>query len=409
MGGLSAFLLLGCLAGGQEALKTRAFPQEGLEVGCPEGWEPARSQLPGVVLRAVGPREGGDLPPVLQVFHARKTDPTTFSRYRRDLRATAEKCSGFKFIHEEDVVLGGRKAYCLTAVIEIARNGKNAVPVRMVRCGGLLAPRRHVLVEVISSPEDGNRFDALAKRVFGSIRTIERPLEPREQKGLRAFSELLKKLGTDPAAFESESALGICFRGRPVGTYRVRTKSVEADGETGFEVETELIVDLGEEGKSRTTVTGFMDATLSTQRISMIKRIVDQAGEILKYRAHAALREGKVEVERTILGEKSSEELAVPKGTVFRSLLVPFLLRLVEHGRIDMHVRVLNAYDRSPVPVRIEVSKMERILIDKERRNGVVIFVTHPHRRHRTYIIGTNRELLQVKAVPFRMERRKGE
>ena len=389
--------------------KVKSFEDEGIRVSVPGDWTVgAASREPRLLVAATLRDEALKPAPLLLVLHDRVGRPGTLASFRKEVREAVEKDAiEFKLVEERDLKVKGWTGFAMVFTAKSDKTPEKAVELEGIRVGMLLAPRRYLLVDVTYPKSGSDKLQPIAEKIAQSVDLFE-PKEPAAaKKGLEAFKPILEKWSAFPSAFSTDQKLDYDIGKKTVGTYTLSVKDDSVEGKPGYRMELKLAIDLEKEGKTESKSAGFVSCDLSLQIVEVSDTRVSAAGERFENSATATIRDGKVQVKRKILGEESEAAFDVPKGAILYDFLDVVLLRIIEYGRSDFHIRTLSAYDPDTRFIRIECSELQKIRIDGEKFDAYTLFVSKGDAPHVTYYIEGGRAILHMKNAPFYMKRAK--
>jgi len=389
--------------------KAKSFEEDGIRISVPGDWTVGGASREPRLLVAAGIRDETLKPaPLLLVFHDRVGRPGTLTTFRKEVREAVEKDAiEFKLVEERDLKVKAWTGFVMVFTAKTDKTPEKAVELEGVRVGLLLAPRRYLLVDVTYPKTASDKLRPIAEKVAQTVDLFD-PKEPAAaKKGVEAFKPILEKWSSFPSAFSTEQKLDYDIGKKTVGTYTLSVKDESVEGKPGYRLDQKLAIDLEKEGKTESKAAGFVACDLSLQILEVSDTRVSATGERFEYSATATIRDGKAQVKRKIQGEESAASFEVPKGTILYDFLDVILLRIIEYGRSDFHIRTLSVFDPDTRFLRIECSELQKIRIDGEKFDAHVIFVSKGDAPHVTYYIEGGRAILHMKNAPFYMKRAK--
>jgi hypothetical protein len=388
--------------------KPRSSDEVGVRYLVPGAWSFSSSREPRIL--AQGILRDDSLKPFPQMFiiHDRPTRPSTPAAFRKEVREAVEKeAIEFKAVEEREIALKGIPGFVLVFRFKSDKDAEKAVDMEGVRAGLLVAPRRYLLVDLNYPAAGSEKLRPLAEMTLARIEAFT-PKEPdAARKGHEAFRPILEKWSAFPSAFSVEQRLDYDLGKKTVGAYVLKVKDDSVDGRPGYRVERSLTVDLDKDGKTEARSSGFLSCDLALQSVEISESTVGSDGTRYEYSASGSIQEGRAKLKRKILGEESQAAFDVPLGTVFFDFIEVVLLRLVEYGRSDFHLRTLSPYDVEPRSVRIECSDLQKIRVDGQRFDAYTLFVTWGSGAHQTYFVDGSKNILHMKNPPVYMKRSK--
>lgn len=407
---LSALFLTGAIAltALPQDWKPRASDEAGVRFAVPANWSFSSGREPRILAQGFLRDEALKPYPQMFVIHDRPSRPNTAAAFRREIREAVEKDAiGFRLIEERELSFKGYPAFLLVFGFKSDRDLEKAIDMEGIRAGMLLAPRRYVLVDMNYPASGAEKLRPLAETMLAGIDTFP-PKEPDAvRKGLETYRQVLEKWAAFPSAFTVEQKLDYDLGKKTIGTYVLKVKDDSVDGRPGYRVERSLLIDIDKDGKTEARSSGFLSCDMALQRVEVTEVIIAADGKRYEYEASATIQDGKLRGRRKILGEVSEAAFEVPRETVFFDFVEVVLLRIVEYGKSDFHVRTISPYDLETRPARIECSDVQKLRIDGQRCDAYTLFVTGPSGGHTTYFVDGAKNILHMKNPPIFMKRPK--
>jgi hypothetical protein len=356
---LSAVLaVLLSAAGPQEAAFESA--EYGIRLKIPRGWTVDATKTPRVILKLTLPGEHA-FPPEILLSELAFSEYVTLAQYREQVRQFIQRTYREpRLLDDRDCAAGGRPGfYFVTA-------SKTLNDAEAVSFKGFIAlqPARMLSVECVypkAGQEDAQKaYDGL----LAAIEFIPRKPPPGTEEGLKRFAEEAAKLAAPEPGLTRKEELEYVLGERNIGTYTLEIAASSREGVEGLEQKSAHVVDLGEEGRAESRVTGFLSNDLARQWVQVEDARTGKDRRTQYFTAKASLEGGQMTVERRINGEKSSVQVKVPERTVFSELVEALQARLVPGAKVQLSVPAISAFENEAGHVRIHLEGRHEMRVD---------------------------------------------
>ncbi len=356
----------------------KAFSDDGAGVRLkyPSSWESVRPQGPTTILHAVGPGDG--FRPEIIVINAKMKNPTPVEEYKSQLKKMiTESYKEAKFGEPKEITVFSRKGIQIEFEMK-APNGK--VDLVIIKTGICLGLRRYLIVDGAFPKEQAEGARKLYLQLIDSIEFYPSKDPVQVEKGFSAFDILRRELAPKATKIDRREELDILLAeqggDRSLGLYAFSFKNARIDNQDGYQVETEIRLEIDKGGKSLIKSSSFASMNLNYQKVDI-----------------TVLNNGKVHAERTINGVKTTADFAVPEGTVFTDLIEFIQWRVQELPQADCFVRTLSVYDEHTEFVQLEGAATGR----NKPEEAYTLMLTKPDGTVLNYVYSQDRAITRLR------------
>jgi hypothetical protein len=376
----------------------------GVRLKIPAGWTIDATRQARVILKLTLSGDG-PVKPELLVYEAALAEPVTPAQYKEQLRHFLQRAyKEPRMVEDRAVTAGGRSGF----VLGVASKGAGDVDVVSLKGLIEISPKRMLGVDGVFPR---GREEALGKvydALLASVEFIPRKSPIGTEDGLRQLAQAVEKIFKTPAPPEGPTELGVFAGDKRIGTYTITLKPGTRGAAAGWELESAFRVDLGEEGRSESHVTGFLSHDLATQAAEVAESKVGKDKRAQNFSASVNLAGGEVRSVRRINGERVETRFKVPERAILGELEEALKVRLLELGKGLVSVPVVSAFENEPGYLRIELAgpqkkpvggaEAEVHVLLVQREDGSVVTDWHDKDRRPAQISYSNTSLLLRRA-----------
>ncbi|HEX7899737.1 MAG TPA: hypothetical protein VF950_18355 [Planctomycetota bacterium] len=363
----------------------------GIRLRIPPGWNIDGARQARVILKITS---GGEylVRPEILVYEIPFSEPITLMQYKELVRHNIQRT--YKdplMLDDRQGEAGGRAGFFL----EVRSKGTTDADVVSIKGVFQRSPRRMIGVDGFFPAGKEGELRKIYDGILASLEFIPRKKPDGLDAGVKDIQDALKSRPGPAAPPAAVQELGIFTGDKQVGTYRVEIR--QAAG--GEELSTRTKIDLGEDGRVDTSVTGFLSNDLATQNVEVVEIKVSKDKRTQNFSAKVALAAGEVTAERRINGEPYAARFPAPHGTVLAELLELLQARLVGPQKKLFLLPMAAAYDDETGLAKIELGGLHKM---KEGETTSEVFVSHLVRDEgavMTYWHGADRQLQRVSAA----------
>lgn len=343
----------------------------GLRLRIPAGWNIDGTRQPRVILKITS---GGEyvVRPEILIHEIPFAEPITVAQYKEQLRHFVQRAyKEPRILDDRHGEAGGRPGFCL----EVASKGTTDADVVSIKGVFQRSPKRMIGVDGVFPAGKEGELRKVYDAVLASIEFIPRRKPEGLEASLKDVEDTLKSRPGPPAPPASGvQELGIFSGERQMGTYRVELRPASRDGAAGDEILAKTKIELGDDGRVETNVSGFLSADLSAQSVEVVELKVSKEKRTQNFWASARLANGEVAAERRINGELQRGRYAAPKGLIFAELVELLQSRLLGPQKKLFLLPAAGAFDDEPGLVKIELGGLNKM---KEGETTSEIYVSH--------------------------------
>ena len=369
--------------------------KHGLKLQIPKGWSIGTTPEGNVLLRIE--REGKHaFPPVIIIREIRVGTPTTPAQLKEQLRVAYRKAfKDARILSDDPVSAGGRSGFSFV----VRTKGPGDADATAIRSTIGEGPVQYLAIDADLPQADLEPLKREYDTLLGSLRFFARPMPAWVKGDAPAWKEAIIQMAAatpegDPTQWLREE-MGINVGKDEIGTLTLAMRSATEDGVSGYEVESNYKVDLGNDGRQEVNMKGWFSRDLTTQRVYVEEAKTGKDRESVYYWARGRLEKGRVNITRRINGERSSWSGAAEESALFDELMEILQWQLVRLGKKRMAVPVVSLYDPQPRFWRVQMhgrhdakssGKALEVLLTTVLRNDGRIF---------TFWYGLDHRLLQ--------------
>lgn len=366
----------------------------GVRLRIPPGWNIDGTRQPRVILKITS---GGEylVRPEILVHEIPLQEPITLGQYKEILRHQIQRLyKEPRMLDDRQGEAGGRGGFCL----EVLSKGTTEADVVSIKGVFQRSPRRMIGVDGVFPAGKEAELRKVYEAVLASLELIPRRKPEGLDASVRDVEETLKSRPGPPSAQPAQE-LGIFTGDKQVGTYRVEIRGATRGAVAGEELITKTKIELGEDGRIETSVTGFLSNDLATQSVEVVEIKVSKEKRTQNFWSKVSLSGGEVIAERRINGEPLAARYPVPHGTVLSELVEALQARLLGPQKKLFLLPMAGAFEDEPGLVKIELGGLNKM---KEGETTSEVYVSHLVRDEgavMTYWHGPDRQLQRVSAA----------
>lgn len=341
----------------------------GVKLKIPKGWNIDATRQARVILKLNLPGEGA-VKPELIVHDAPFADPLTLGQYKEVLRHTVQRLYREPWMLEDrEVKVGDRTGF----VLGIQSKATNDSEIVSLKGMVAISPRRFLGVDGIFPKAQADGLAKVYEALLASIEFIPRRQPIGAEDGLKKLEETLAKL-KEPWVPPATDEISIFLGDKEIGSQTISFKAASRDGVEGIEADLFTRIDLGEEGRSEARVKGFLSNDLSRQSVELSELRAGKDKRVQSFTASASISGGEAQVSGRINGEKMSTSFKPPAKAVFSELMDLLQRRLMAGGKGFVMVPTIQAFDHTPVYLKVELGGSHKMRVDDQTVDVQVVY-----------------------------------
>ena len=355
-------------------------PDHEFAIRPPAGW--VRHVGAGAILaKFVQP---GDLkkPAEFMITHLQSVNPMPLDAFKLQTKdLLKEKVPGAKLVKDEEVQVGGRRAYRV-----IYSNNDSIYLKTCIHRSNL----EFYLLDAEFSPDQADKVKPLIEASVATFEIIPMPLTS-EEKLLDARTTALLKAAKLDASLLGEKWFTIHAGTRKIG--HMRYKLSESEG--GYAFETDIRNVFGADSSDSSTVRGAFSPDGRVQKVEIEEAKISPSQKWL-FKSTATVQSGQVKMVRELHGVKEERTFAVEEGVLLSDVAECMRPVLIAAGKGNYLVKSLSPYSEEWKAELVDVGGVEELEFDGKPHRCILVQAYVGRRKNMTYFYSTDRSVIRV-------------
>ena len=363
----------------------------GFSIQPPEEWTGVAGQ--GATVVTFKPKDSASSSVEFNIIYAKAQTPITLNSYIKKLKDfNKEAYRDLKTISEKELTVSNLKAFQIAIEYKVGDKERGLIQTVVSK-----SPMVFYSLDITFEKAD---YDKLVKVYNDTVATFAievLKLTDVEAKAQDNTLQVLNALTNVNKELFSENWYAICFVAKngesKIGYYHHKTTEAEVSSKKGYLVETELFVDAGGGGNSRTITRGSFSFDFKTQKVEREETITLKDGNKLVNKLSGEMERGEAALHRNINGEQDDITIKVSNGILFTDAAELFRKILLTPSKKDYLIKYLYMAENSPSIDFLEVAGKD--WSDELKKDVYLVYSKRDRKQSITILYDSDRNMIK--------------